>query len=69
MNPNFTRSVADRNAVRNEYIKNLQLETANNLTNYNANQLFKESGALPPSITSMIDTRSITEKYFLKRKL
>jgi len=63
MNPNFTRSVADRNAVRNEYIKNLQLETANNLTNYNANQIFKESGVLPPSITSMVDTRSITEKY------
>lgn len=63
MNPQFIRNIADRNAVRNEYIKNLQLETTNNLTNYNANQIFKQTGALPPSITSQLDTRSITEKY------
>jgi len=63
MNPNFVRSRSDKNAVRAEYIKNLQLETSNNLLNYNANQLFKQTGVLPPSITSMIDTRSITEKY------
>jgi hypothetical protein len=63
MNPQFCKSVADRNGVRNEYIKNLQLETSNNLKNYNANQIFKQTGVLPPSITSMLDTRSITEKY------
>jgi len=63
MNPNFVRSRSDKNAVRAEYIKNLQLETSNNLLNYNANQLFKQTGVLPPSITSMVDTRSITEKY------
>jgi hypothetical protein len=63
MNPQFCKSVADRNGVRNEYIKNLQLETSNNLMNYNANQVFKQTGLLPPSITSMLDTRSITEKY------
>lgn len=63
MNPQFCKSVADRNGVRNEYIKNLQLETSNNLMNYNANQVFKQTGVLPPSITSMLDTRSITEKY------
>lgn len=63
MNPQFCKSVADKNGVRNEYIKNLQLETSNNLKNYNANQIFKQTGVLPPSITSMLDTRSITEKY------
>jgi hypothetical protein len=63
MNPQFARSKADKNAIRNEYIKNLQLETSNNLMNYNANKIFKESGALPPSITAQLDTRSITEKY------
>lgn len=68
MNPNFLRSVADRNAVRNEYIKNLQLETANNLMNYNSNQIFKQTGQLPPSITAMVDTRSITEKYADQQK-
>jgi hypothetical protein len=68
MNPQFSRSKADRNAIRSEYIKNLQLETANNLTNYNANQIFKQTGQLPPSITAQIDTRSITEKYADKQK-
>jgi hypothetical protein len=68
MNPQFSRTQADRNAIRNEYIKNLQLETANNLTNYNANQIFKQTGALPPSITAQLDTRSITEKYADKQK-
>jgi len=68
MNPSFVRSIADRNAVRNEYIKNLQLETANNLTNYQANQIFKQTGQLPPSITAMVDTRSITEKYADQQK-
>lgn len=63
MNPQFAKSKADKNAIRNEYIKNLQLETSNNLMNYNANKIFKESGALPPSITAQLDTRSITEKY------
>jgi hypothetical protein len=68
MNPQFARNKADKNAIRNEYIKNLQLETSNNLMNYNANKIFKESGALPPSITSQLDTRSITEKYADKQK-
>jgi len=68
MNPQFSKTQADRNAIRNEYIKNLQLETANNLTNYNANQIFKQTGALPPSITAQLDTRSITEKYADKQK-
>jgi hypothetical protein len=68
MNPQFARSKADKNAIRSEYIKNLQLETSNNLMNYNANKIFKESGALPPSITSQLDTRSITEKYADKQK-
>jgi hypothetical protein len=63
MNPQFCKSVSDRNGVRNEYLKNLQLETSNNLMNYNANQVFKQTGVLPPSITAMLDTRSITEKY------
>jgi len=63
MNPNFANSKADRMAIRNSYIKNLQLETSNNLLNYNANQMFKATGALPPSVTAMVDTRSITEKY------
>jgi len=63
MNPQFCKSVSDRNGVRNEYLKNLQLETSNNLMNYNANQIFKQTGVLPPSITAMLDTRSITEKY------
>jgi hypothetical protein len=60
--------VADRNSIRNEYLKNLQLETSNNLTNYNANQIFKQTGVLPPSITALVDTRSITEKYADKQK-
>jgi hypothetical protein len=68
MNPNFIKSVADRNGIRNEYLKNLQLETSNNLTNYNANQIFKQTGQLPPSITALVDTRSITEKYADKQK-
>ena len=68
MNPQFARSKADKNAIRMEYIKNLQLETSNNLMNYNANKIFKESGALPPSITAQLDTRSITEKYADKQK-
>jgi len=68
MNPKFTKSQADKNAVKNEYLKNLQLETSNNLMNYNANQIFKQTGALPPSITALIDTRSITEKYADKQK-
>jgi hypothetical protein len=68
MNPQFARSKADKNAIRSEYIKNLQLETSNNLMNYNANKIFKESGALPPSITAQLDTRSITEKYADKQK-
>jgi hypothetical protein len=63
MNPSFIRSVSQRNAVRNEYIRNLQLETANNLQNYNANQIFKQTGQVPPSITALVDTRSVTEKY------
>lgn len=68
MNPKFVKSVADRNGIRNEYLKNLQLETSNNLTNYNANQIFKQTGQLPPSITALLDTRSITEKYADKQK-
>jgi hypothetical protein len=60
--------VADRNGIRNEYLKNLQMETSNNLTNYNANQIFKQTGQLPPSITALVDTRSITEKYADKQK-
>jgi len=68
MNPKFTKSQADRNAVKNEYLKNLQLETSNNLMNYNAKQIFKQTGILPPSITSLVDTRSITEKYADKQK-
>jgi hypothetical protein len=68
MNPQFARSKADKNAIRSEYIKNLQLETSNNLMNYNANQIFKQTGALPPSITAQLDTRSITEKYADKQK-
>jgi len=68
MNPQFARTKADKNAIRSEYIKNLQLETSNNLMNYNANQIFKQTGALPPSITAQIDTRSITEKYADKQK-
>lgn len=68
MNPKFTKSQADRNAVKNEYLKNLQLETSNNLMNYNANQVFKQTGVLPPSITALLDTRSITEKYADKQK-
>ena len=63
MNPQFCRTASDRNSARNEYIKNLQLETSNNLMNYNANQVFKQTGVLPPSITALLDTRSITEKY------
>jgi len=63
MNPKFCRTASDRNSARNEYIKNLQLETSNNLMNYNANQVFKQTGVLPPSITALLDTRSITEKY------
>lgn len=63
MNPQFCRTASDRNSARNEYIKNLQLETSNNLMNYNANQIFKQTGVLPPSITALLDTRSITEKY------
>lgn len=68
MNPKFAKSVSDRNGIRNEYLKNLQLETSNNLTNYNANQIFKQTGQLPPSITALVDTRSITEKYADKQK-
>ena len=68
MNPNFIKSQADKNGIRNEYLKNLQLETSNNLMNYNANQIFKQTGVLPPSITSLLDTRSITEKYADKQK-
>ena len=68
MNPKFAKSVADRNGIRNEYLKNLQMETSNNLTNYNANQIFKQTGQLPPSITALVDTRSITEKYADKQK-
>jgi len=68
MNPKFAKSVADRNGIRNEYLKNLQMETSNNLTNYNANQVFKQTGVLPPSITALVDTRSITEKYADKQK-
>jgi hypothetical protein len=68
MNPNFIKSQADKNGIRNEYLKNLQLETSNNLMNYNANQIFKQSGVLPPSITALVDTRSITEKYADKQK-
>jgi len=68
MNPKFTKSQTDRNAVKNEYLKNLQLETSNNLMNYNANQIFKQTGVLPPSITALLDTRSITEKYADKQK-
>jgi len=68
MNPNFLKSQADRNGIRNEYLKNLQLETSNNLMNYNANQIFKQTGVLPPSITALVDTRSITEKYADKQK-
>jgi hypothetical protein len=68
MNPKFAKSVADRNGIRNEYLKNLQLETSNNLMNYNANQIFKQTGQLPPSITALVDTRSITEKYADKQK-
>jgi len=63
MNPRFIRTASDRNGARNEYIKNLQLETSNNLLNYNANQQFKATGQLPPSVTALLDTRSITEKY------
>jgi len=63
MNPQFCRTASDRNSVRNEYIKNLQLETSNNLMNYNANQVFKQTGVLPPSVTALLDTRSVTEKY------
>lgn len=69
MNPNFVRSNIDRNAVRAEYLRNLQLETQNINTNYNANQIYKQTGALPPSITAMIDTRSITDKYADIQKL
>jgi hypothetical protein len=36
--------------------------------NYNANQIFKQTGVLPPSITALLDTRSITEKYADKQK-
>ena len=68
MNPNFVKSQADKNGIRNEYLKNLQLETSNNLMNYNANQIFKQTGILPPSITALVDTRSITEKYADKQK-
>jgi len=69
MNPNFIRSNIDRNAVRAEYLRNLQLETQNINTNYNANQIYKQTGALPPSITATIDTRSITDKYADIQKL
>lgn len=55
--PSNTKS--DQVAFRQEYMKSLNQQIANDDKNYNANQIFKKTGA-PQQPT---DTRSVTEKF------
>ena len=60
MNPSYIKSAIDRKSIRQEYINNLKLDTANITRNYNANQIFKSTGTSRPN--AIPDTRTTTDK-------
>ena len=60
MNPSYIKRPNDKNAVRNQYMNLLALESANIQKNWNANQIFKETGQTKPN--TLPDTRTTTDK-------
>lgn len=60
MNPSYIKRPNDKNAVRNQYMNLLALESANIQKNWNANQIFKETGQTRPN--TLPDTRTTTDK-------
>ena len=60
MNPITRKSPSDNAKFRENYLANLQLQATNNQKNQNANIIFKQTGAPPPTLP---DYRTLTEKF------
>ena len=60
MNPANRKSPSDNAKFREAYLANLQLQASNNQKNQNANIIFKQTGAPPPTLP---DYRTTTDKF------